>query len=75
MSLVHAPALLRVVNEALPALATCIVTKQRGALVPVYSAAVAAETGVEARRRLLEAMLSLFKRPTQAERHLIKTQA
>lgn len=74
MSLVHAPALLRVVNEALPALAACVVTKQRGALVPVYGAAVAAETGVDARRTLLEALLGLFRRPTQAERHLVQTQ-
>ena len=74
MSLVHAPALLRVVNEALPALAACIVTKQRGTLVPVYSAAVAAETGLEARRGLLESLLGLFRRPSQAERHLVKTQ-
>jgi hypothetical protein len=74
MSMTHAPALLRAVSETLPAVSSFVITRQRGALIPLYGAAVAAEAGVDARRALLSTMLGLIRRPTQAERHLIKTQ-
>lgn len=70
----HAPALLRSIVGAVPALARITVTKHRAALAPLLAHAAAAEPGAEARRSLVQSFLALIKRPTYAERQLLKVQ-
>jgi len=72
--LANAPALLRVVADAVPALARHVVTKQRSALVPVLAAAIAADSSADSRRSLITSLLELIRRPTHAERQVIRTQ-
>ena len=74
ISTVHGPALLRALTEGLPILCRATVTKLRGALVPLVAAAAAADGGIESKRALISAMMTLIKRPSFAERHLIKAQ-
>jgi hypothetical protein len=74
ISTVHGPALLRALMEGLPILCRATVTKLRGALVPLVAAAAAADGGIESKRALISAMMTLIKRPSFAERHLIKAQ-
>jgi len=74
ITLAHAPALLRTLVDAFPALAKITVTRQRVALVPLLGHAAAAEAGTEARRSLVVSMLTLVRRPTHAERQVIKVQ-
>jgi hypothetical protein len=74
LSLAHAPALLKVLHEAVPSLKKHLVTRQKGLLAPLLSSAIAADASVDGRRSLLQTLLSMMRRPTQAERQLIKTQ-
>jgi hypothetical protein len=74
LSLAHAPALLRVVHDTVPALRKFVVTRQRAILVPLLGAAIAADASLEARRSMLGTFLTMLRRPTYAERQLIKTQ-
>ena len=74
VALAHAPALLKVLQEGVPVLMRHIVTRHRATLVPILGAAAAAEGAPEGRRALLQRMLTFIRRPTHAERHLIRTQ-
>ena len=70
----HAPALLKLLGEGLPLLSRSIVTTQRSAIIPLLSAAAAAESSPESRRSLLSHLLLLLRRPTHAERCVIRAQ-
>ncbi|RYE97468.1 MAG: hypothetical protein EOO41_03490, partial [Methanobacteriota archaeon] len=74
ISLANAPALLRVVVDAVPTLSKHMVTRQRSSLMPLMAAAIATEASLEGRRALLTTFFTLIRRPSHAERQVIHTQ-
>ena len=74
VSLVNTPALLRALDATFNVLGRTVVSRQRAAFLPLISAAAAAEAAPTARRALIVRMLTLLRRPSHTERHVIRTQ-